>query len=186
MQQSIHLSNVVSNRLAVALVLFRMHIFCRFEQRIGLFVRLLESGVVLVVVEHIQAKSIGFRFEPASQIFTSSEPAKLKLNGLCHLNGMQLCRLKRRRIHPNDGRWRVIMHIPLNVEGSRVLMHTLIRRNDVVPIAVAEMPAVMMHDIQMVAVLNNIVVAVTMDLGIYGRGKECRTTACESAENLKS
>lgn len=185
-QQPIHLCDMVSDRIAVTLMLFGMHVFCRFEQRIGFFVSLLETWVVLVVVEHIQAQSIGFSFQPASQIFTTSKTAKLKLNRLGDLHWMQLCRLKRRRIHSNNRRWRVVMRIPLNVERSGVLMHALMRWNYVVPVAVAKVAAVMMNDIQMVSVLNNIVVAVTMDLGICGRGKECRTTACESAKNLKS
>lgn len=67
-----------------------------------------------------------------------------------------------------------------------MLMHTVTRWNDVIPIAIAEMAAVMMHDIVMVSMMNNIVVAMAIELGICRRGDEHRTTACESAKNLKS
>lgn len=91
MQQTIHLCDMVSDRITVTLVLFGMHVFCRVEQRIGFLVCLLETRVVLVVVEHIQAQPIGFSFQSASQIFAAGKTAELKLNGLGDLNGMQMC-----------------------------------------------------------------------------------------------
>ena len=90
MQQSVHLSDMMSDRVTIALMLFGMHVLRRFKQRIGFFVRRLKARVVLVVIEHVEAQAIGFGFESPREIFTTCETAELQLNRLGDLNRMQL------------------------------------------------------------------------------------------------
>lgn len=65
-------------------------------------------------------------------------------------------------------------------------MNAVVGRYDVVPIAIAEMAAVMMNDIVMVAMVNNIIVTTVIVLGICRSGREQHTATYQPTENLKS
>ena len=78
------------------------------------------------------------------------------------------------------------MSVSLNVERSGMLMNAVVCRYDVVPIAIAEMAAVMMNDIVMVAMVNNIIVTTMITLGICRSGHKQHTATYQTKENLKS
>ena len=78
------------------------------------------------------------------------------------------------------------MSVSLNVERSGMLMNAVVGRYDVVPIAIAEMAAVMMNDIVMVAMVNNIIVTTVVELGICRSGQEQSSAAYQPTEKLKS
>lgn len=65
-------------------------------------------------------------------------------------------------------------------------MHAAIGWNDVIPIAVAKMAAVMMNDVVMVAMVNNIVVTTVVKLSICRNGREQHTATYQPTENLNS
>ena len=67
-----------------------------------------------------------------------------------------MCGLNRCGIQTDNWGWRIVMRIALNIERAR-LLHAL-WRNNVIPIVVAKIAAMMMDNMVMVPVVNHVVV----------------------------